>query len=90
MIKRGFNKNYTVWTTYGEIDEPHEVEIEDDKEVGYNVDQGNMNSGGDNQDDQDDDEFDYEELLRHVEPQVLSYMGTHKGLDNMEILENSS
>ena len=63
------------------------MEIEDEREVGYNVHQGNTDSGGDNQ---DDDEFDYEELLRYVEPQVLSYMGTQKGLDNMEILENAS
>jgi hypothetical protein len=33
--------------------------------------------------------FDYEELLRHVEPHVLNSMGTNRGLDNMEILEKS-
>jgi hypothetical protein len=37
----------------------------------------------------DDDDFDYKELLRHVEPQVLNSMGTDRGLDNMEILEKS-
>jgi hypothetical protein len=37
-----------------------------------------------------DDDFDYEELLRHVKPQVLNSMGTDRGLDNMEILEKSS
>jgi hypothetical protein len=37
----------------------------------------------------DDDDFDYEELLHHVEPQVLNSMGTDRGLDNMEILEKS-
>jgi hypothetical protein len=57
--------------------------------------------GGDNSHDQDDgvfdgdddgiddDDFDYEELLHHVEPQVLNSMGTDRGLDNMEILEKS-
>jgi hypothetical protein len=40
--------------------------------------------------DDDDDDFDYEELLHHVEPQVLNSMGTDRGLDNMEILEKSS
>jgi hypothetical protein len=37
-----------------------------------------------------DDDFDYEELLCHVEPQMLNSMGTDRGLDNMEILEKSS
>jgi hypothetical protein len=32
----------------------------------------------------------YQELLRHVEPQVLSYMWTKRGLSNMDILEKSS
>jgi hypothetical protein len=36
------------------------------------------------------DDFDYQELLRHVEPQVLSSMGTQRGLSNMDILEKSS
>jgi hypothetical protein len=40
--------------------------------------------------DDDDDDFDYEELLRHVEPHVLNSMGTDRGLDNIEILEKSS
>jgi hypothetical protein len=40
--------------------------------------------------DDGDDDFDYEELLHHVEPQVLNSMGTDRGLDNMEILEKSS
>jgi hypothetical protein len=37
----------------------------------------------------DADDFDYEELLCHIEPQVLNSMGTDRGLDNMEILEKS-
>jgi hypothetical protein len=37
-----------------------------------------------------DDDFDYEELLHHVKPQVLNSMGTDRGLDNIEILEKSS
>jgi hypothetical protein len=38
----------------------------------------------------DDDDFDYQELPRHVESQVLSPMGTERGLSNMDILEKSS
>jgi hypothetical protein len=32
--------------------------------------------GGDDPDTAADDDFDYQELLRHVEPHVLSSMGT--------------
>jgi hypothetical protein len=45
---------------------------------------------GDDHDAVDDDDFDYGELLRHVEPHVLSSMGTQRGLSNMDILEKSS
>jgi hypothetical protein len=38
----------------------------------------------------DDDDFDYQELLHHIEQQVLSSIGTEKGLCNMDILEKSS
>jgi hypothetical protein len=38
----------------------------------------------------DDDDFDYEEFLRHVKPQVLNSMMIDRGLDNMKILEKSS
>jgi hypothetical protein len=45
---------------------------------------------GDDHSINDDDDLDYEELLRHVEPHALNSMGTDRGLDNMEILEKSS
>jgi hypothetical protein len=38
----------------------------------------------------DDDDFDYQELLRHIKPHVLSSMWTQRGLSNMDILEKSS
>jgi hypothetical protein len=38
----------------------------------------------------DDDDFDFEELLCHVEPHVLNSMGPDRGLGNMKILEKSS
>jgi hypothetical protein len=38
----------------------------------------------------DDNDFDYQKLLRHVEPHVLSSMGTERGLSNTDILEKSS
>jgi hypothetical protein len=35
------------------------------------------------------DDFYYQELLCHVEPWVLSSMGTQRGISNMDILEKS-
>jgi hypothetical protein len=90
LIKRGFKKSYTIWTTHGEIDDAL-----------LEVDTGGV--GDDNSHDQhdgvfdrddhgisDDDDFDYEELLHHVETHVLNSMGTDRGLDNIKILEKSS
>jgi hypothetical protein len=45
---------------------------------------------GDDPDAADDDDFDYQELLYHVDPHVLSSMGTQRRLSNMDILEKSS
>jgi hypothetical protein len=85
LIKRGFKRNYIIWTKQGEIDDTlHEVDIG----VGDNNSDGVFD--GDDHDIADDDDFDYQELLRHVEPYVLSSMGTQRGLYNMDILEKSS
>jgi hypothetical protein len=45
---------------------------------------------GDDHDTVVDHNFDYEELLYHVEPHVLSSMVTQRRLSNMDILEKSS
>jgi hypothetical protein len=85
LIKRGFKRIYTVWIKHGEIDNAlHEV----DTGVGDNNSDGVFD--GDDHDAPDDDDFDYQELLCHVKPQVLSSMGTQRGLYNMDILEKSS
>jgi hypothetical protein len=75
-----------LWTKHGEIDDTlHEVDVE----VGDNNSDGVFDE--DDHDAVDDDnDFDYQELLHHVEPQVLSSMGTERGLSNMDILEKSS
>jgi hypothetical protein len=85
LIKRGFKRNYIVWIKHGEIDDTqHEV----DTGVGDN----NSDSvfDGDDHDAAAADDFNYQELLRLVEPQVLSSMGTQGGLSSMAILEKSS
>jgi hypothetical protein len=46
--------------------------------------------GDDHSIDDDDADFDYEELLHHVELYVLNSMGNDRWLDNMKILEKSS
>ncbi|WP_428740086.1 hypothetical protein, partial [Sulfurimonas sp.] len=85
LIKRGFKRNYTLWTKHGEIDNTlHEVDVE----VGDNNSDGVFD--GDDHDAAVDDDFGFEELLRHVEPHMLSSMGTQRGLSNMDILEKSS
>jgi hypothetical protein len=70
-----------VWTKHGEIDDTlHEVDT--------GVEDSNSNGvfDGDDPDVANDDDFEYQELLRHIEPQVLSSMGTQRGLSNMDIL----
>jgi hypothetical protein len=85
LIKRGFKRNCTVWTKHGEIDDTlHEV----DTRVGDNNSNGVFD--GDDHDATADDGFDYQELLHHIESQVLSSIGTQRGLSNMNILEKSS
>jgi hypothetical protein len=63
LIKRGFKRNYIVWTKHGEIDDTlHEVDIG----VGDNNSDGVFDV--DNLDATVDDDFDYQELLCHIEP----------------------
>jgi hypothetical protein len=91
LIKRGIKKSYTIWASHGEIDnaliEVDRGEVRDDNS---HYQDGGVFDGADHGIDDDDDDFDYEELLRHVEPQVLNSMGTDRGLNNMEILEKLS
>jgi hypothetical protein len=93
LIKRGFKKSYTTWTSHGEIDDAlFEVDtwgVGDDNS--HNQDDGVFDGDNHGIDDDDDDfDFEYDELLHHVKPHVLNSMWTDRGLDNMEILEKSS
>jgi hypothetical protein len=89
LIKRDFKKSHTIWIAHGEIDNAlfrvDRGEVRDDNS---HYQDGCVFDGADHGYD-DDDAFDYEELLHHVEPQVLNSMGTDRGLDNIEILEKS-
>jgi hypothetical protein len=90
LIKRGFKKNYTIWTAHGKIDDALlEVNIGGVGD-GNSHDQDDGVFDGDDHGIDDDDDFDFEEFLHHVEPHVLNSMGIERGLDNMEILEKSS
>jgi hypothetical protein len=85
LNNRGFKRNYTVWIKHSEIDDTlHKV----DTGVGDNNFDGVFD--GDDLDAAADDDFNYQELLCDVEPQVLSSMGTQRGLSNMDLLEKSS
>jgi hypothetical protein len=88
LIKRGFKKSYIIWTTHGEIDNALlEVDKGEVRNDNSHYQDGGVFDGADHG--IDDDDFDYEELLRHVKPQVLNSMGTDRRLDNMKILEKS-
>jgi hypothetical protein len=92
LIKRGFKKNYTIWTAHGEIDDAL-LEVNtggDGDDNSHDQDDGVFDGDDHDIDDDDDDDFDFKELLRHVKSHVLNFMGTDRGLDNMEILEKSS
>jgi hypothetical protein len=90
LIKRGFKKSYTIWTTHGEIDDAL-LEVDTGGAGDDNShDQDDGIFDGDDHDIDDDDDFDYEELLHHVKPHVLKSIETDRGLDNMKILEKSS
>jgi hypothetical protein len=89
LIKRGFKKSYIIRTSHGETDNALlEVDRGQVTDGNSHYQDGGVFDGADHG--IDDDDFDYEELLHHVEPQVLNSMGTDRGLDNMEILEKSS
>jgi hypothetical protein len=73
LLKRGFKNNYTIWSEHGELD-PCEVSGNDERAVGIldkvdgKVDYVDAN--------QDFEEFHCEEMLRHMEPEMLSSVGS--------------
>jgi hypothetical protein len=78
LIKRGFKKSYTIWTTHGEIDDAL-LEVDTGGAGDDNShDQDDGIFDGDDHDIDDDDDFDYEELLHHVKPHVLKSIETER------------
>jgi hypothetical protein len=75
-----------IWTEHGELD-PCEVPGNDERAVGIldKVD-GKVDSVDANQDFK---KFDCEKMLRHMEPEMLSYVGSQKGQPKMEGLESA-
>ncbi|KAL6607941.1 hypothetical protein ACP70R_041004 [Stipagrostis hirtigluma subsp. patula] len=94
LIKRGFMKDYTVWSFHGESSGTTSADPGGHHESGptHVVEDGPHGTFGDYDDgvdaDDDDDGFDLEAMLRHAEPEVVK--GTAKGLNNYENLEKSA
>ncbi|KAL6630954.1 hypothetical protein ACP70R_028294 [Stipagrostis hirtigluma subsp. patula] len=94
LIKRGFIKDYTVWSFHGESSGTTSADPGGHQEASttHMVEDGPHGTFGDNGDgvdaDDDDDGFDLEAMLRHAEPEVVK--GTAKGLNNYENLEKSA
>jgi hypothetical protein len=88
LLKRGFKNNYTIWTEHGELD-PCEVLGNDESAVGMLAKKdGKVDSVDANQ---DFVEFDCEDMLRHMDPEMLSSMGSQKkDLPKLEGLESAS
>jgi hypothetical protein len=70
LIKRGFKKSYTIWTTHHEIDNVLlKVDRGGVRDDNSHYHDGGVFDGADHDiDDDDDNDFNYEELLCHVEP----------------------
>nr|ABB47202.2 transposon protein, putative, CACTA, En/Spm sub-class [Oryza sativa Japonica Group] len=78
LVTRGFMENYVIWTHHGENDEVRLVEEEYEPVV----------EDMDCTDGCAEDNIDLEELLCHVEPELL--VGSARGLDNFEALKKTT
>jgi hypothetical protein len=78
MIERGFGDDAN--HNANEVDGDDHVDDSDD--VYHNANEVD----GDNHVDDSDDAFGYDDLLGHIESQVLGSVGSQKGIDNMDIV----
>nr|ABA98042.1 transposon protein, putative, CACTA, En/Spm sub-class [Oryza sativa Japonica Group] len=94
-MEYGFTANYKVWTYHGEFANPED----DDEELSFEMneaenfiieDMSRERMVVDVSTDSDDFDggFDLEDMLRHVEPEVLA--GRSRGLENWQALEKAS
>ncbi|XP_052142041.1 uncharacterized protein LOC127761754 [Oryza glaberrima] len=93
IVERRFKKGYEIWTFHGEVggrieelddfcfDDAENFIIED-------MSQGNILEYGGLGIENEGIDFDLEDMLRHVEPEVLT--GARRGLDNWEALEKAA
>lgn len=82
LVIRGFMDKYIIWTHHGE----HQVEpnVIEDRPVVDDMKFDDGDSSGNN----DKNNIDLEEMLRHVEPEVL--IGSTRGLKNVEALQKAA
>jgi hypothetical protein len=100
LVVRGFVEGYTRWTYHGEEpievdDQPHEVDIAMDEphdaDDRVEVEDASSDEEGDPTAMEMEDDFDVEEMLCHIEPQVVMGAGTMlRGLDNFKTLQDAS
>jgi hypothetical protein len=104
LIKRGFVKGYKTWSHHGKVESTvnnadigtryDEVGDEDADENDHVMMDDAFGSGNQNDDQIDapqvDEEcdVDMEEMLRHIEPEVL--LGSAKGLENFETIQKAA
>ena len=88
LITKGFVEGYTRWTKHGEniVIDAQVDSAEGDDHFGPSAAQ----SPNIDEDMDVENNFDVEELLSHVEPQVLLRAGTTRGLDNFAALQKAS
>lgn len=95
IMEYGFTANYKVWTYHGEFANPED----DDEELSFEMNEAEnfiiedmsrerMDVDVSTDSDDFDGGFDLEDMLRHVEPEVLA--GRSRGLENWQALEKAS
>ncbi|XP_052152536.1 uncharacterized protein LOC127770769 [Oryza glaberrima] len=94
-MEYGFTANYKVWTYHGEFANPED----DDEELSFEMNEAEnfiiedmsrerMDVDVSTDSDDFDGGFDLEDMLHHVEPEVLA--GRSRGLENWQALEKAS
>ncbi len=93
IVERGFKKGYEIWTFHGEVGgrskELDDFCFDDAKNfIIKDMSHGTIPEYGVSGIENEGIDFDLEDMLRHVELEVLT--GTRRGLDNWEALEKTA